>query len=132
MRIINMALGFVFLGLAGLGVALPLLPATPFIALAAFFFARSSEKLDNWFKNTKLYKNNFETFSKKKAMKIGEKIRIMVMITITMVIAFIFMKNAPIGRIVLGIVWVGHIIGFTFFIKTLDEEEEESMIKEDK
>ncbi len=125
MRIMYMVLGFVFLGLAGLGVALPLLPATPFIAISAFCFSRSSERLDNWFKGTKLYKNNFETFSKKKAMKKGEKIRIMLMVTITMVVAFIFMKNAPVGRIVLSIVWVCHIIGFTFFIKTVDEENEE-------
>lgn len=36
------------MGLAILGVVLPLLPTVPFILVAAFFFARSSERLHNW------------------------------------------------------------------------------------
>ena len=38
------SLGFLFLGLAIVGVLLPVIPATPFLLLAAWLFARSSEK----------------------------------------------------------------------------------------
>ena len=41
-------LGLICLALAMVGVFLPLLPTVPFLLLAAFLFARSSERLHNW------------------------------------------------------------------------------------
>ncbi|WP_299349206.1 YbaN family protein [uncultured Shimia sp.] len=48
MRVIWAVLGLLCVALALVGIVLPLLPTVPFLLLAAFFFARSSEKLHNW------------------------------------------------------------------------------------
>lgn len=48
MRFIWLCLGLFSIGAALLGVLLPLLPTVPFLLLAAFCFARSSERLHSW------------------------------------------------------------------------------------
>lgn len=57
-KILFVILGCIGVGLGAVGAVVPMLPAFPFLLLAAFSFAKSSEKLHNWFINTKLYKNN--------------------------------------------------------------------------
>lgn len=117
-------LGCLGLGLGALGAVLPLLPAFPFLMLAAFCFAKSSEKLHNWFISTKLYKKNLESFVQGKGMTVKTKIRIMVTVTILMSIGFIMMHAVPVGRIILGFVWIFHVLYFIFGIKTLKVETE--------
>ena len=96
------ALGCIGVGLGVVGAVLPLLPAFPFLLLAAFCFARSSERLDGWFKGTKLYKENLESFVQGKGMTKKTKVRIMVTVTLLMSIGFVMMHAVPVGRIVLG------------------------------
>ena len=47
-RIALIVVGFVSLGLGGLGIVVPLLPTTPLVLVAAFAFANSSETLHQW------------------------------------------------------------------------------------
>lgn len=48
MRYIWATLGLISLAIGLVGIVLPLVPTVPLMILAAFFFARSSEKLHNW------------------------------------------------------------------------------------
>lgn len=122
-KIVLIIVGCIGVGLGAVGAVVPLLPAFPFLLLAAFCFARSSEKLNNWFINTKLYKNNLETYVKGQGMTWKTKIRVMITVTLLMSIGFIMMSNVPVGRIVLACVWLFHMIYFIFICKTYKSEE---------
>ena len=65
-RIVFIIVGCICLILGTVGVFVPILPTTPFYLLTAYCFARSSKKLDEWFKGTKLYKKHLESYVKKK------------------------------------------------------------------
>ncbi len=114
MRILYLLLGLLFFALGTVGVFLPILPTVPFYLLAAFFFANSNEKLHNKLVSSKFYKENVEPF--KKGGKLPMKVKVQTLVTVTIIIgiAFYVMDEAPIGRIVLVLVWIAHMyfIGF--------------------
>lgn len=121
-RILWVLAGFISLGLGSIGIVLPILPTVPFYMLTVFCFAKSSKKLHSWFLGTKLYKKHLESFVEKREMTIKTKVTIMSTVTIVMAVGFIMMKNVPIGRICLTVVWVCHIVYFFGKIKTAKAE----------
>ena len=124
-KLLLMALGCVGLGLGALGAALPLLPAFPFLLLAAVCFAKSSERLHTWFIGTKLYRSNLESYLQGKGMTAAAKRRIITVVSLTMLVGFLMMGAVPVGRIILAIVWLGHVLYFLFGVKTIPEDDEE-------
>ena len=120
-KIFWICLGCVGVGLGAVGAVVPMLPAFPFLMLATFSFARSSERLHTWFIGTKLYKNNLEDFVAGRGMTWRTKIRIMITVTLLMSVGFIMMgtKGIITGCIVLGCVWLFHIAYFIFGVKTI-------------
>lgn len=109
--------GFTSFGLGVLGVALPVLPTTPFVLLAAFCFARSSEKVEQWFKSTKLYRRVFETYMTSKEMTLQAKLAILIPITLLLGISAYFMRRITWMLLIFAIVWIGHIVYFGFVVK---------------
>ena len=121
-------LGCIGVGLGSIGVFLPILPSVPFLLLATFSFARSSERLHKWFINTELYKKNLESYVQGKGMSIETKIRIMLIVTLLMGVGFSMMllKEIYIPCIILLCVWIFHVVYFVFGVKTLHNETKES------
>ncbi len=123
-KIFWIILGCIGLALGAVGAVMPMLPAFPFLLLASISFAKSSEKLHNWFINTKIYKNNLESFVKGKGMTKTTKIRIITMVTALMSIGFtmMFIKQIYVPCGILAGVWIFHIIYFCFGVKTYKPE----------
>lgn len=115
-------IGFIGLGLCILGAILPLLPAFPFALMAAFGFARSSEKFHTKFINSRLYKNNAADWVKHRAMTRKTKIRVLTTISLVMLFGFVMMRRLPVCQFILFLVWVAHMIYFRYYMPTLPEE----------
>ena len=116
-KILYILIGCISFGLGIIGVILPILPSVPFVLLAAFCFARSSERLGGWFKSTKLYREN----NIKRGMTKQAKVRIMCSVSLLMSIGFIMMglRGIVVGNVVLLVVWIFHMIYLTFGVNTV-------------
>lgn len=120
-KILYIVIGCISVGLGTVGAVTPFLPSVPFLLLAAFCFARSSERLNTWFTNTKLYQDNLADYTAGRGMTKKAKIRIMVTVTLLMSIGFILMglRGIVVGCAVLLCVWVFHLVYFVFMVKTI-------------
>ncbi len=117
-KAIYLTLGCIGLALGAVGAVLPFLPAFPFLLMAAVCFGKSSERLDIWFKGTRLYQDNLADYVKGQGMTRAAKIRVMLLITALFAFGFFMMRAVAIGRIVLVVLWLFHILYFSLRVKT--------------
>lgn len=116
-------LGCIGVALGALGAVLPLLPAFPFLLLAAYCFGRSSERLHRWFVGTRLYKDNLESYVQGKGMTRRTKLRVLTLVTLLMGFGAVMMHRVPVGQMILAAVWVFHLLYFCFGVRTLKPEQ---------
>ncbi|RID82515.1 DUF454 domain-containing protein [Mesobacillus zeae] len=79
MKLLFVSLGFLFMGLGVIGIVVPVLPTTPLLLLASFFFAKGSKRFENWFKETSIYKKYLESFVRERAMTRRQKITLLLL-----------------------------------------------------
>ena len=101
---------FIFMGATNValgvaGIILPLLPTTPFLLLAAYFFARSSDRLHDWLLAHKHLGPYIHAFRNRTGLTRSQKIRLGVSFTVMLGLSLYF---APISEIklLLAVMWI--------------------------
>ena len=119
-KILWLILGCLCLVVGTIGVFLPVLPTFPFYLVTFFSFAKSSQRLHDWFTGTKLYKKNFQPLVERKTMPLKAKLSILASVTIVMGFGFFMMarKGLLIPCIILAFIWIFHLGFFLFKVKT--------------
>lgn len=121
MKYIYFVLGLLCVGLGTIGVILPILPTAPFLLVASFCFARSSERFHNWLIHTSLYQQHLEQLVTTGQMTRKSKITILAVVTPLLLFAF-FMMHSLIGRITIIVLLLVKYYIFLFRIRTAPEE----------
>lgn len=115
-----MAAGVVFLVIGAVGVALPVLPTTPFLLLASFCLAKGSRRLHEWFVGTQLYQNHLDSFVRNRAMTLKTKLGILFPASVMLLLAFAAMQNVYGRGFILFLILFKYIYFFTH-IRTIRE-----------
>lgn len=99
------SLGALFVGIGAVGVALPVLPTTPFILVAAFCFGKSSKRAEKWISNNRYFGSHIENYKNKKGVPMGVKRNSLIFLWVMLIISAIII-NKLIRVIVLAIVGI--------------------------
>lgn len=117
-KVIFIAFGFIFMGLGIIGIVLPLIPTTPFLLLASYFFVKGSKRFEVWFKGTGVYKKHLEGFVQNRSMTFRQKAILMVFSDVMILLPF-FMTDKLIVKVILSLIIVYKYYYFIFKIKTV-------------
>lgn len=112
--------GFISLGFGIIGIFLPVLPTTPLLLLASFFFVKGSKRFDEWFRSTNIYKKHLESFVRERSMTRKQKLSLLLFADTMILIAF-FIVDKLLVRVILILVILYKWYYFTFKIKTIRE-----------
>ena len=123
-KYIYIIVGLLSLVFGAIGIVIPVLPTTPLLLLASYCFAKGSDRFNNWFIGTKIYKNHLKSFVEDKTMTLKEKISI-VSFAYSMLLITLFTVDKLIVRIVIPTCMLIIFYYFKFVIKTVTQEEKE-------
>lgn len=94
-RALYVAAGFVFFAIGLLGVVLPVLPATPFMLLAAACFARGSERFYKWLLANKTFGPLIREWREHRSIPYRTKVIAIVLMSATLAASIVFFVKSP-------------------------------------
>lgn len=120
-RYILIGTGCVSLGLALLGIPLPVLPTTPFLLVSAWCFGRSSHRLLRWLMTNRLFGEYLRNYCENKGIPKRVKTGAISLMWITILLsAFLVIEKWPIRILLLAIA-----VGVTIHILRVPTKKEE-------
>jgi uncharacterized protein len=105
------AAGFLSIGVGVVGIWTPLLPTTEFLLLAAFCFARGSERWHRWLMAHPTLSPYILAFREKRGLTIEQKWRIAALATLSLLVTAILVPWT-IGKAIAAIVWIALMLFF--------------------
>ena len=102
-----LGLGFISVALGVLGMVVPLLPTTPLLLLAAFCFARSSERFHAWLLSNRIFGETIRNYRDGLGLPMRQKVVTLAILWITMVSTSVFVVPLWSVRILLGAIACG-------------------------
>ncbi len=107
-RLVFFCLGSLFVGLAALGVVLPLLPTTPFLLVAAACYARSSKRFYDWLLANRVFGPTIRQWQENRSVALRTKVVAIALLVVTLgssVVFFVPLWPVKILLVAIGI-WV--------------------------
>jgi uncharacterized membrane protein YbaN (DUF454 family) len=109
-RIVYLALGMMSLLLGAVGVVVPLLPTVPFMLLAAFFFARSSPRLERWLVQHPSFGHHIQAWRTRRAISRKGKTAALACFGASAILGIILLPSpwelAPLAAALIGGSWI--------------------------
>ena len=112
--------GTVFVGLGIFGIFIPILPTTPFLLLAAAFYARSSQRFYHWLLSNRWFGAYIDNYRQKRGMPLKIKMMTVALLWLTIGVSAAFAVQSLTVRIILVLIAIGvsiHILS----IKTMKQ-----------
>ena len=103
-KILFISLGIICVTLSLIGIFVPVLPTIPLLLLAAYFFARSSNRALQWLMNNRWFGPYIRTYREGRGMAVRDKVMTLLSLWITLGLSIIFVvENIWLRFVILGV-----------------------------
>jgi uncharacterized membrane protein YbaN (DUF454 family) len=124
-RLAYLVAGLVCVGLAYLGALLPGLPATPWVLLASYCFARSSPRLEGWLKRSPVFGKILRDWDEHRGIRRPAKV-VAVILVVTVVTLSIALTELPVWlKWTIGALAAVGVIVIVFVVPTIRDQRSE-------
>jgi hypothetical protein len=100
-------LGTIFTAIGIIGIFIPILPTTPFLIVAAYFYSKSSERFLRWLLTNKLCGSYIDNYRSGRGLPLKQKILTLLLLWLTIGISAIFFVSIWWVRLLLLLIALG-------------------------